>query len=90
MELYKMSASDYSKLSMAEFKGKALAKLEAIEESVKNIKSEVKATNKRVDVVENFQANLTGKFTVIGTVVILLVNFAWGFVSDIISKVKIK
>ena len=34
---------------------------------------------KRVNVVEDFQSNLTGKITVLGSIMVLVVNFLWDF-----------
>ena len=42
---------------------------------------------KRVDIVEDFQSNLTGKITVLGSIMVLLVNFLWDFGRSLIKKI---
>ena len=43
---------------------------------------------KRVNVIEDFQANLTGKITVLGAVIMLVVNFLWDFGMGLIKKIN--
>ncbi len=43
---------------------------------------------KRVNVIEDFQANLTGKITVLGAVMMLVVNFLWDFGRGLIKKIN--
>ena len=41
---------------------------------------------KRVDVVEDFQSNLAGKMTVLGSIMVLAVNFLWDFGRGLIKR----
>ena len=41
----------------------------------------------RVDNVEDFQSNLTGKITVLGSIMVLVVNFLWDFGRNLIKKI---
>lgn len=41
----------------------------------------------RVNKIEDFQSNLTGKITVLGGIMMLLVNFLWDFGRSLIKKI---
>lgn len=41
----------------------------------------------RVNKVEDFQSNLTGKMTVLGSIMILFINFLWDFGRNLIKKI---
>jgi len=43
--------------------------------------------DKRVNKVEDFQSNLTGKITVLGSIMILFINFLWDFGRSLIKKI---
>lgn len=43
---------------------------------------------KRVDVVEDFQSNLAGKMTVLGSILVLAVNFLWDFGRGLIKRIS--
>lgn len=58
--------------------------------SLKAHEKSLKSQDGRIDKLENFNSNLAGKFTVIGAVVIMGVNFLWDIGSDIISKLRFK
>jgi hypothetical protein len=45
------------------------------------------AVEVRVNKVEDFQSNLTGKITVLGGIMMLLVNFLWDFGRGLIKKI---
>lgn len=45
------------------------------------------AVETRVDKVEDYQSNLTGKITVLGGIMMLLVNFLWDFGRSLIKKI---
>ena len=42
----------------------------------------------RVNKVEDFQSNLTGKITVLGSIMILLINFLWEFGRNLIKRIS--
>ena len=42
----------------------------------------------RVNKVEDFQSNLTGKITVLGSIMILFINFLWEFGRNLIKRIS--
>jgi len=76
------------KIKTAEFRGVVVTQLKYIEKSLGSLKKTDKEQGDKIEDLEKFQANMVGKFTVIGVVVITLVNWAWDIGSDFIKSVK--
>ena len=43
---------------------------------------------KRVNVVEDFQSNLTGKITILGSIMILVINSLWDIGRGLIKRIS--
>ena len=82
---------------MAEFKGQTLATLDSIHRQITSIKTEgdkkiavvakeVNGNDERIKDLEMFQANMVGKFAVIGAVIMMVTNFFWDMASNFVSK----
>ena len=73
-------------LKAAEFRGMVMEKLGNIEKQIKEVKNYQGDNHKRIETLENFNANVVGKFTVIGAVLIIAVNWVWDVGRDMFKK----
>lgn len=76
------------KIKAAEFRGVVITKLEYIENTLIKLGKTDKDHITRIENLEKFQANMTGKFAVIGAVVIVIVNCVWDLASNLIKSIK--
>ena len=76
------------KLKAAEFKGVVVTKLKYIEDSVNGLHLADESHDKRIKSLETFQANVAGRFTIIGAIVILLANWIWDIGKGVIVGLK--
>ena len=76
------------KLQAAEFRGMVVTKLEYIENSINGLHLVDKNHDDRIKSLETFQANVVGKFTVIGAIVLIFVNWIWDCGKEIIASLK--
>ena len=76
------------KLKAAEFKGMVITKLKYIENSISRLGEVDKNHNFRIGELEKFQANVVGKFAVIGSIVILIANWIWDIGNNAIKSLK--
>jgi len=86
------SLKDYKdigeKIQNAEFKGVVVTKLQYIENSLSGLKEDCIENSDRIVSLERFQSNMVGKFTIIGAVILIVVNWAWDIGSGFIKSLK--